>query len=113
MKKKRITFINRGKGTLFLELLARDLTSKETLEIKNRKVFKLSPGKHRFNVYFKDRTVALESSLNGTMEVREIPSPLNDSHSAKQISLVVSDRRIKIYCNEQISVTSIIEERGF
>ena len=112
MKKRRILFINRGKGKLFLERLTSDSTENESLEIRSRKVFKLSPGDHMFTLYFRDRFAVVESNLNGSLEVEDVPSPLSKRYTAKQIFLKVSDQDIRIICKEQVSIISIIEERG-
>lgn len=109
MKKKRIVIVNRGKRTLHLLCKKCRIPGKDKYMVRNRLVLKLLPGEYNLQVYYSDRAVVLESSMNGHLKVEDIVSPLDNRFMGKHILLPDSIRKIKITCREQYSVASIVE----
>lgn len=109
MKKKRIVVVNRGKRPLHLLCRKCRIPSKDKYMVKKRKVLKLQPGTYNMQLFYTDRAVLLESSLNGNLEVEDVVSPLDNRFMGKHIVLPESIHKVKITCREQFSVASILE----
>jgi len=109
MKKRKIVIVNRGKRTLHLFCKKCKLPGQDKFMVRNRKVLKLLPGDYNLEVFYSDRTVVLESSMDGDIQVEDVISNKDNRFMGKRILLSDSINKLKITCKEQLSVASIVE----
>lgn len=108
-KKRKIVIVNRGKRHLHVHGITGGLRGKDKIMVRSRKVFRPGPGKHTFHFFYDDRTVLLDTPLNGNIKVKDIVSPLDNRFMGKGITLPDDIASLKITCREQFSIASIVE----
>lgn len=108
-KKRKIVIVNLGKGHLHLHSIKDGPTATDKIMVRSRKVFRPGPGKHTFHFFYDDRTVLLDTPLNGNIKVKDIVSPLDNRFMGKSITLPDEFNRLKVTCREQFSIASIVE----
>lgn len=109
MKKIRIVIVNRGKRKLSLLCERCRVPGTDRFEIRNRKVLKLLPGEYRLKAFYSNRSVVIESRVFEGIHMEDIVSHSDSRIVGKKITFSGAGKKIKIACNEQYPIASIIE----
>ncbi len=109
MKKSRIVIVNRGKRKLSLFCERCSGPGTDRIEIKNRKVLRLFPGEYLLKAFYSNRSVVVESMVNGALHVEDVVSLSDSRIVGKQIVFSDAGKKFKIVCNEQYSIAGIVE----
>jgi hypothetical protein len=109
MKKRKIIILNRGRSLLHLHYRLSGQKEKETFQVRSRKVIHPGKGTCTLHFFYEGRTVILESSVNGMVEVEDVASPLDNRYMGRRIKLPGELNRLKVVCREQLSIASIVE----
>lgn len=109
MKKIRLTFVNKSKLVLYIELKNSGDSTSEKFEVKRKSEIKLYTGRYKIYAYYCCSNIDITSNLNGTIDIGEIPSPDDPKFKAKLLLLDHPKKSVRITCCEKISIANLIE----
>ncbi len=111
IKKIKVTILNRSRFRLKVHCVKCNLGKEgDEFEVRNKLVLKLQPGRYKLKLHYDCRNVILETKGNDAIEVGDIPAPCNNQFLGKMVVLNYPVKKTRIYCREQYSVASILED---
>ncbi len=109
MKKSRIVFINRSRLNLHIECKNCGVSDLNYFAVKRKAAIKLIPGRYHLKLYYDCSNIEITSNLNGLLEVGDIAAPCNEKFKGKMIVLNHSAKKVRIVCNNKISIAGLVE----
>ena len=109
MKRSKVIFVNKSKFVLHVYCKSCSKSDPDHFEVANRKAIRFSPGRYEIIVHYEGGTVLIDSKSIDAINITEASVSNFSKFPGRQIALNLSERSIKIFFREQISVGSILD----